>query len=67
MIKELKFNFSFWNLFYCRLLLPICLYQFQIKSLRKVEDQDGHKEYDNFRPIQDRHDRVITFAYPNEK
>ena len=53
-------------MFYCSSSLPKYFYQFQIKSIRKVEDQDGHKEYDNFRPIQARNDRIITFAYPNK-
>ena len=36
---------------------------FQIKSIRKIKDQDGHKEADNFRPVQDRNDRIVTFSF----
>ena len=46
------------------LLLDHCsdLNPFQIRSIRKIKDQDGHKVADNFRPVQDRNDRIVTFS-----
>jgi len=42
---------------------PIKIAKDQIKSIRKIKDQDGHKEADNFRPVQNRNDRIVTFSF----
>jgi len=42
---------------------PIKIAKDQIKSMRKIKDQDGHTVADNFRPVQNRNDRIVTFSF----